>query len=41
MISFFQTNNNYKINDINELKDKIPNIEKKDKNNENNNCEIF
>ena len=40
MISFFQTNNNYKINDINELKDKIPKKENKDKNNDNN-CEIF
>ena len=42
MISFFQPNNNYKISDINELKEKIPKNEKNDKNEDNNNnCYIF
>ena len=42
MISFFQPNNNYKISDINELKEKIPKKEKNDKNEDNNNnCYIF
>ena len=42
MISFFQPNNNYKISDINELKEKIPNKEKNDKKEDNNNnCYIF
>ena len=41
MISFFQPGNNFKISDINELKDKIPKKEKENKNEDNNNCNIF
>ena len=41
MISFFQPGNNFKISDINELKDKIPKNEKENKNEDNNNCNIF